>query len=553
MIKPQTRKEIDRFTTDLIARFTPPEYIPGCKVISVTDKDDYATDNGWIEAVCGQHNNQRCRWMGQVSDIAVNDYVDVFYYPSFKLFVVAGQGGTSAVKPAAGSGQWPGLNEYWVVSSAGIITRYASTTLTKAVLDALTTGDNLLLGIGTFTYTEAASTLPGLSSGPVYIKARGRYRSTISRTTTASPIISLGSASKTLFVESVLINSSQNASVLLATAGALNVTDVWLNNNSATNATVTLAGSGTLNAYYSLLRNQNGSGSGLADAGGGATLYGTTVIPTYSGSVTIYPNYLLANGTITGATSQAQDFGSNGIKADVIAESTGAAGVTIVNDLIRNSDSSTIHALEEKTNSNDIYLGNALSKSDFVSTIATLPGGASLTYGAVTSGDAANLVPVSTSQLSKLVLHNTTRGDSALISDCNTGTSTITLTASVPGTWATSDTITIRSQTNTSTPITNVYFVDLQFTSGLNSDTDYIVIGVVTNDSGGPVYSVYHPYESNVASKRKSMSVQVAGVNANATFIMPIISNTFCASWDATGTGTMLVLIRLNGEGRKTS
>jgi len=38
---------------------------------------------------------------------------------------------------------------------------------------------------------------------------------------------------------------------------------------------------------------------------------------------------LLADGTIMGATAQAQDFGSNGIKTDEIQESTGAAGVLI--------------------------------------------------------------------------------------------------------------------------------------------------------------------------------------------------------------------------------
>jgi len=45
--------------------------------------------------------------------------------------------------------------------------------------------------------------------------------------------------------------------------------------------------------------------------------------------------YLLRDGTTTGATSQAQDFGSNGIKADVIAESTAATGVTIDGVLLK--------------------------------------------------------------------------------------------------------------------------------------------------------------------------------------------------------------------------
>ncbi|KKK99774.1 hypothetical protein LCGC14_2629360 [marine sediment metagenome] len=39
--------------------------------------------------------------------------------------------------------------------------------------------------------------------------------------------------------------------------------------------------------------------------------------------------YLLADGTIIGSTSQAQDFGSNGIKTDLIVESTSGSGILI--------------------------------------------------------------------------------------------------------------------------------------------------------------------------------------------------------------------------------
>lgn len=98
MINAKTQKEIDRLSDDLVSSFAPPEYIPGCKVTAITDKDEYAMDNGWIVAICGRHNNQRCRWTGQLSSVAVNDYVDVLYYPSYKLFVVFGQGGTSAAQ-----------------------------------------------------------------------------------------------------------------------------------------------------------------------------------------------------------------------------------------------------------------------------------------------------------------------------------------------------------------------------------------------------------------------------------------------------------------------
>lgn len=52
--------------------------------------------------------------------------------------------------------------------------------------------------------------------------------------------------------------------------------------------------------------------------------------------------YLLASGSRAGSTGAAQDFGSNGIKADVIAESTGAAGVT--GDGVKLKDGSVVIA-----------------------------------------------------------------------------------------------------------------------------------------------------------------------------------------------------------------
>jgi hypothetical protein len=48
--------------------------------------------------------------------------------------------------------------------------------------------------------------------------------------------------------------------------------------------------------------------------------------------------FVKADGTVTGATSQAQDFGSNGVKADVVIESTGSAGVDVEGVLVKDSN-----------------------------------------------------------------------------------------------------------------------------------------------------------------------------------------------------------------------
>ncbi|MBE7465461.1 MAG: hypothetical protein HS116_18445 [Planctomycetes bacterium] len=52
---------------------------------------------------------------------------------------------------------------------------------------------------------------------------------------------------------------------------------------------------------------------------------------------------LESDGSVAGATGQAQDFGTNGIAADVIAESTGAAGVTIDGVLLKDARIPTLN------------------------------------------------------------------------------------------------------------------------------------------------------------------------------------------------------------------
>lgn len=74
---------------------------------------------------------------------------------------------------------------------------------------------------------------------------------------------------------------------------------------------------------YAQLSGNNLTGGSLTDGGTG------TVLLTDDSAT------LLATGARAGSTSQAQSFGATGIKADVIAESTSAAGVTIDSVLIK--------------------------------------------------------------------------------------------------------------------------------------------------------------------------------------------------------------------------
>lgn len=97
MLSPDTIKAIELLAAELNNKFDPPEFIPGCVVKDVSDKDSYATNNGWIEALVSRHNQQRCRYRGFPPSVAVSDTVDVLYFRNFQLFTVFGQGGTGSI------------------------------------------------------------------------------------------------------------------------------------------------------------------------------------------------------------------------------------------------------------------------------------------------------------------------------------------------------------------------------------------------------------------------------------------------------------------------
>lgn len=94
-LPPNVTREIVKTAETLRARFTPPEFIPGCEVKSISDIDQYATNNGWIEALCGQHNQQRVRYKGFPPAVGTADYVDVLYFRDRRLFEVYGWSGTA--------------------------------------------------------------------------------------------------------------------------------------------------------------------------------------------------------------------------------------------------------------------------------------------------------------------------------------------------------------------------------------------------------------------------------------------------------------------------
>lgn len=210
----------------------------------------------------------------------------------------------------------------------------------------------------------------------------------------------------------------------------------------------------------------------------------------------------------------------------------------------------TGRALVLRPDSHYLYGVTGASDSNFVSTIATLPGGAVLTYGAVSAGAANSIVPWAALDAAfngKLVLHNTTRGTSALISAVVTGTSTITLTATVPAGWIVGDTVTTKSQTNTTGTIGGGVYLDLDYSGMTTKPPLGVAIGFqagISDTGGGSSICAFHPFEANNNSKSFQVWGQVANVRNNLQFYVPSQQNKICLAWDGTGSGTLTVFLQ---------
>jgi hypothetical protein len=151
------------------------------------------------------------------------------------------------------------------------------------------------------------------------------------------------------------------------------------------------------------------------------------------------------------------------------------------------------------------------------------------------------MVPASTSQLAKMRLYNTTRGTSALISNCVTGTNTITLTADVPAGWATTDVITIASQTVSGGTVS---WVDIEIASGPTNKT-HMFLSLLINSATVGDGMFLHPFTASYsASKVKEHYAQVASQSIITEILQTITTNTFALAWKGT---PVAIIVRESG------
>jgi hypothetical protein len=199
---------------------------------------------------------------------------------------------------------------------------------------------------------------------------------------------------------------------------------------------------------------------------------------------------------------------------------------------------------------NEIIRIATASDTGFSSTINGTPG-ATLVYNAPT-GNEDSIVPAATTELAKLMLWNTTKSpdEYALIQAVNTGTNTITPTATITG-WSDSESIQVSSTTATGT-INGVNLYDIQIldTSTIPALAVAIVFEIAAVDSGtiaAATQAFVHPYEATSGSKLQTVTLQVSAQTNRKYAKISLIQRRFCIGFNASGAGTMTFVLRLLG------
>ena len=154
---------------------------------------------------------------------------------------------------------------------------------------------------------------------------------------------------------------------------------------------------------------------------------------------------------------------------------------------------------------NDIFRCNPGGVTSlWTGTINGAPSGANVTV-TTSTGNIAAITPFAGTYYGKIRIYNLTRGNYALISSVSG--SVITLTATAPGTWANTDSLTCVSQT-----VSGTYnWMDIEITSGITRS--HIFMEQLHTASTANTLAGSHPLESFSFSKIMYNISQVANQN----------------------------------------
>lgn len=430
---PEIKDEVHQLADTMRGLFTPPDFVPGCLVKSLVDISEYATNNGWIEAIVGQHGQQRVRYYGEPSGLIVDtSFVDVEYFPAYRLYRIFGssEGGESAVGGVQSS-----------------------------------------VSANNFSFIVKNTSGATAAAGDVgYLDANNEFQTT----TTAE--------------------DKQPNPVAVVVGGANNA-DIYVTK-----------GGGRLTLNY--------SGS---DPSAGDFLTFSTTAGQVVARATMHPRILAR------------------------ARAAGSGGTVDAELLLRRVE------VEFNSAVNLLNIPGA-DASDFVAVVAAAGVVGDKVYHNPPSSGAQNCVsPNTATELAKIILHNTTRAEEAFIIEAGVdGTDDfirVTNSADISA-WGTSDDITTRSQTNTSTIGVSRWF-DCEIISTSDADIDFLTVLLTVaasfRDTGAVDERLFlHPYKANNSPERQIAISTTTATRTEMLLYIPLIRRRFCILWTASGSGTAL-------------
>jgi len=145
----------------------------------------------------------------------------------------------------------------------------------------------------------------------------------------------------------------------------------------------------------------------------------------------------------------------------------------------------------------------------------------------------------------RIVLHNTTRGNSRKIVDVNISTNTITTESSTDD-WADDDVITVQSQTNA-----QAGYFDVDVSAEVGTTVDGIYLFATFDDLEGNQdnsrYMMFHPYAAYDQGKRQWINANLANIKGQGVYPIQIISQKF-TMWLAAGIVSVSITLSVKAK-----
>lgn len=255
----------------------------------------------------------------------------------------------------------------------------------------------------------------------------------------------------------------------------------------------------------------------------------------YTGTAPSQGDYLVTSATAGSAQQQTT------MRPEVFAVCVEAGAGGVVKALLL-----TQTATKTLLSDNRLLFVNNHSGTSFSAKINGTPSGTTLNYDTVT-GNEDSIVPQSSSELGKLLLYNSTRGEYARITAVSVGSNQITVSDSgdISG-WQNNDDIQVNSNVNLHT-ISGYHFYDVEITSDeVPALTRAIWFRMFVLDSGGVTAASTHPWEEwSLAKRDGGINNLVSGGQIPAMVRIPLINRRFCWLHRASGSGVSRMVMEL--------